>query len=707
MQLTDFQGATGDPSGSFGLRFASVVAQEGNEPSPSDPSRDEVEEPAYLGTATYSPEDNKLRFYSFERFGDDIKKRIKEAGFSWAPKQGLWVAPMWTPARYDLLVELCGEVGDEGISLEQRAAQRAHRFEGYKANRHRDAHAAADRVAQLTEHIPTGQPILIGHHSQQGAERIARKINRAMETAVDQWSRHEYWTARIPAVMDHAEWKGDAKLRHRRIKGLEADERKFSEQMKRHEQFAEAWSAPDLNSRRAWQLSGADRSGAYDIFCKEGYEWAKDELPADLIARVAEQATAHHTSSAHVIHSRRWLEHTRLRLAFEREMMERQGGDRSTRFDFAVGGRVQGGRWSKGAWQTILRVNKAAGKVNSLTCSAPAGQEWGARVRVEDVTAYEPPTDEGSAKAKKATTLAPLCNYPGPDFKHMTEKEYKDRGEWGRWIDTVSATPTQGRHRVRKWANGSSAFHAGRPSISPVYLTDKKTTLPPVMTPEPTPTPEPIPEHLRVELDTVPEQAAPVPHDAPDATFRQYPKREPTLFDGMKDALKAGGAQTVVAHQLYPTPPDIAARMVELADIEGGMCVLEPSAGTGNLVQAVRDAVDTKVLAYEINAGLCSAIRSRFQPYACQVIQGDFLAVEPQYKYPRILMNPPFENASDIKHIKHALTFLAEGGRLVGICADGPRQTAQIQPLCTSWEPLPSGTFAGTGVRTVLFTIDA
>jgi len=76
-------------------------------------------------------------------------------------------------------------------------------------------------------------------------------------------------------------------------------------------------------------------------------------------------------------------------------------------------------------------------------------------------------------------------------------------------------------------------------------------------------------------------------------------------------------------------------------------------------------------------------------------------------------MNPPFINGSDIKHIEHALKFLKPGGRLVAICADGPRQNATLKPIAEDsggfWEPLPAGTFKdqGTNVNTVLLTIEA
>jgi hypothetical protein len=68
-------------------------------------------------TATYSPEDNKLRLYSTTRLDSETYARVKAAGFIWAPKQDLFVAPMWTPNREDLLIELAGEIEDEDRNL--------------------------------------------------------------------------------------------------------------------------------------------------------------------------------------------------------------------------------------------------------------------------------------------------------------------------------------------------------------------------------------------------------------------------------------------------------------------------------------------------------------------------------------------------------------------------------------------------------------
>jgi hypothetical protein len=50
---------------------------------------------------------------------------------------------------------------------------------------------------------------------------------------------------------------------------------------------------------------------------------------------------------------------------------------------------------------------------------------------------------------------------------------------------------------------------------------------------------------------------------------------------------------------------------------------------------------------------------------------------------------------------------LKPGGRLVAICANGPRQNDQLKPLGT-WEVLPADTFKeqGTNVNTALLVVE-
>lgn len=198
------------------------------------------------------------------------------------------------------------------------------------------------------------------------------------------------------------------------------------------------------------------------------------------------------------------------------------------------------------------------------------------------------------------------------------------------------------------------------------------------------------------------------------------PKNE--AIEGMKASLKAG-VQVVSAPQLFPTPPtppDLAALMVERADIRSGHRVLEPSAGTGRLLDPLynQDGTEAKylpggdVVAVEINEKLIWPLKRQYVD--ARIILGDFMEQNENLgKFDRIVMNPPFANCQDIQHIQRAFSYLKPGGRLVALCAHGPRQEAALIPWVAdrrgTWERLPAGSFEseGTGVSVALIVVDA
>ncbi|MBP6421655.1 MAG: hypothetical protein KA271_02065 [Propionivibrio sp.] len=85
--------------------------------------------------------------------------------------------------------------------------------------------------------------------------------------------------------------------------------------------------------------------------------------------------------------------------------------------------------------------------------------------------------------------------------------------------------------------------------------------------------------------------------------------------------------------------------------------------------------------------------------------------VEVLSMFDAVLMNPPIAQGADIAHIKHALTMLKPGGRLVAFCVNGPRQNASLRPMIETrggeWEDLPADVFKeeGSGVRMALTTM--
>jgi SAM-dependent methyltransferase len=174
---------------------------------------------------------------------------------------------------------------------------------------------------------------------------------------------------------------------------------------------------------------------------------------------------------------------------------------------------------------------------------------------------------------------------------------------------------------------------------------------------------------------------------------------------------KAAAPRVVSAFNLFQTPPDLAARMAGLFDRFGR--VLEPSAGLGRLYRAVRSrSADCPVVLVDSSPECCGELyRATAGDGAARLVSGDFLTMTADRLgglFDAVIMNPPFRMGTDVKHVRHALEVLAPGGRLVALCANGPKQRAALQPLASSWEDLPAGTFRseGTSVAAALLTID-
>jgi phospholipid N-methyltransferase len=630
-------------------------------------------------TATYSPEDNKLRLRSPARLDKALYLRLKEAGFSWAPKQEIFVAPMWTPARADLLIELCGEIGDEDITLVDRAEERAERFDGYRERRADDAAAAISTVKSITDHIPFGQPILVGHHSERRARKEAARIENGMRKAVDLWDTSQYWKRRAAGAVRHAKYKELPAVRHRRIKGLEADKRKQEKRIAEAEDFLTLWKREGLTVEQAKRIANFDYitvQEAGEIHNTSLWSLLTDEkISAENAAKKAIE-----TNANLIQFCTRWLTHIANRIVYERAMLDEQGGDVTEKFNVEIGGRVLIGS----EWLVVLRVNKSNGKINSVTTNAKY-----VRVRgIEEVKDYKAPEAADVQKVKSATKLAPLCNYPGDGFKEMTKAEYDKRHSEGKFIRPVKSTEQHGTHRARFVYSPNDNYRTVQ-----VFITDAKRSDPPAATPT-----EPVSFERQQEI-TAPRQVS-------TATQK-------TEFDLLRDRLK-DGVQVVVAPQLVPTPSVLASRMVVEAEIESGHSVLESSAGTGRILQAIAEVIaldQISVTAIEINFNLAKNLETRFP--AVKTICRDFLDhLADNQKFDRILLNPPFADAQDIKHILHAIAMLKSGGRLVAICANGPRQQSQLKPVIESaggtWEVLPADSFKESGimVHTALITLE-
>lgn len=160
--------------------------------------------------------------------------------------------------------------------------------------------------------------------------------------------------------------------------------------------------------------------------------------------------------------------------------------------------------------------------------------------------------------------------------------------------------------------------------------------------------------------------------------------------------------------QAFFTPPELAAHAASFADVRGRE-VLEPSAGRGALADACMAAGAHSVSCFEWNPEYARELRKRNY----NVIEGDFLHYAPLNgaKFLRIVMNPPFTKNQDIKHVRHALKWLAPGGILLAIMLNNQTRKGFVD-LNVEYEPeieeLERGVFrdAGTDVSTLICKIE-
>jgi protein-L-isoaspartate O-methyltransferase len=653
----------------------------------------------------YDPADDKLRLRASSRLDKETYERVKAAGYSWAPKQECFYA-VWAPHREDLALELAGEIGDEDTTLVDRAEQRAERFEGYSDNRERDAQAAKAAVDRIADGIPMGQPILVGHHSERHARKDAERIENGMRKAVKMWETSKYWTDRAESALRHAKYLERADVRARRIKTLEADKRKQEKYKEHAEAATKLWLADGLTLDRAkvitnyshihheFKLAEYPRNPPASQY--EGSMSLWSALEDGIITAEQARDIAIPVYSSGIAHADRWIAHLSNRIEYERAMLGEQGGLKGEQFDYQPGGQIK----RRGEWLIVKKVNKIGGKVNSVSVLG----HWASTVTVDEIQDYKPPAEGHAEKVKAATKLPPLCNFRTEGCAEMTSEQWKrcQRFSDTYYVETHKATETTGAYRHRSKFGGVTTNYAR----IPVFLTDAKVV----------PAPAPVKaEPVHIERPISDPRPAPAPRPEPSATDAE--------FQAMRDTLKAG-VQVVSAPQLFPTPPELARRVVDEAGVQPGHRVLEPSAGTGNLVTAIINrgflGLDRggSVVAVEINSTLAAGLEQQRNRtlYAndsnFSVRNADFLECNGDLgTFDRIVMNPPFVNGSDIRHIEHAVKFLRPGGRLVAICAAGPRQREKLAPLAEAsggyWEDLPAGSFEsqGTGVNTALVVI--
>ncbi|MCJ8343728.1 MAG: DUF4942 domain-containing protein, partial [Cetobacterium sp.] len=106
----------------------------------------------------------------------------------------------------------------------------------------------------------------------------------------------------------------------------------------------------------------------------------------------------------------------------------------------------------------------------------------------------------------------------------------------------------------------------------------------------------------------------------------------------------------------YPTPKEIAFKMIEGLDLRG-VNILEPSAGKGDILEVI-ESKTANIYCIEKNQELQSILREK----KYTILGDDFLKFKPDHIFDVILMNPPFDNG--VKHLLKAWEISEEGTQI-------------------------------------------
>jgi 16S rRNA G966 N2-methylase RsmD len=115
----------------------------------------------------------------------------------------------------------------------------------------------------------------------------------------------------------------------------------------------------------------------------------------------------------------------------------------------------------------------------------------------------------------------------------------------------------------------------------------------------------------------------------------------------------------------YPTPAEVAKIILRDVYLDGAV-VLEPSAGTGNMVRELLTKGVAKVDAIEVHQDRVRAIEG-IEDQRVSVREANFLRMKAVPRYSHVIMNPPFYGTHWMEHVTHAFDFLAPAGMLIAV----------------------------------------
>lgn len=242
--------------------------------------------------ATYNITNNRLFLWPDARLPEDQYKAVKAVGLVWWPR-GCFTG-IWNPEAEDL-IKTYAEIEDDDTPDD--VEKRVNRYQTYAENDEKTAEYAKERLLS-------------------GAANTARRINQAENTAASKTEEAQYWHNRIAGAISAAEYKDRPDVIARRIKGIEADQRKHKRNLEEAEKLLKVWEVLPCDYERAVKIANYGFMD-YDFYRKvENKTITPEEAQAEAINRCNER----------IERESRWIAHLDRRLEYEKAYLEAAGG---------------------------------------------------------------------------------------------------------------------------------------------------------------------------------------------------------------------------------------------------------------------------------------------------------------------------------------------------------------------------------------------
>jgi len=593
-----------------------------------------------------------------------------------------------------------------------RLESRIERLEDRAGKARQSAVADQEQSRKMLDMVPFGQPILVGHHSEAGDRRHRERAHTLWQRGFDKLQRAAHMESRAASARKNRAVSSDDPAAVIKLREKLADREKLQEEFRRYNkairkvmkkhpddkaaQVAMLVAELGCKESTAQNLLEPDFGGRYGI---PAYRLRNNNSEIRRLKKRIEELTSRNQRLAEEppqnqeiikgVTIERDLEDNRLRLYFSAKPEP----------DVIKALKARGFRWAKSrkAWQRQLNngAEYAMQQILDMLPPIPDGAVWETEKRLDE---------------KKVKVLRSQAQTLMEAAQQARRRALARKTNTRRQFDHYTAALKRARNDMYLASVALGFCDAADANTLPNELAG-------------------ITEKTQIEtivgLREFPDDGAARRRlERTGIRWKQYAQVREQLLSLGDAALKEPDDQerrdtalrNIMLHGIkdfYPTPEGIINAMMHRVNIRAGMRVLEPSAGAGHIADIIRQRYpEAELDIVEYANDLIGLLQDKGYSVKTDDIMDSCMDDK---RYDVIIMNPPFSNNQDAKHVLRCWDLLAPGGRLVSVMADRGNVTnkylSQLEGIVDAHgftEAFPEGAFnsVGTNVRTKMVVLN-